>query len=107
MFRFLARIFGLLCIAGAFLIAVVDGTRLIASGQYRPVRVQEIWLDLDPQGPARARQWIEQAGVPLLWDPVATSLLFAPAFLVLAVVGVVLMMACRRRPVHRIGYGRD
>jgi hypothetical protein len=107
MFRFLARVVGFLLVAAAFLVAVVDGTRAIGSGAWRPVKVGDIWNAIDTSSLQLAQAAVERHIAAFLWDPVALAVLTAPAFAVFGGLGVVLMLLGRRREVRRIGYGRD
>jgi hypothetical protein len=85
MIRVFFRLIGLLLLAGGFVFLVYDGARSIAD---QAVRTQM------------------ETSAPWLWDHVVKVLLNQPAFAVLAVVGILLMLLFRpRRPL--IGYSRD
>lgn len=97
MLRLLVRAIGLLLLAGAFAAAVMDGARSLADQH----------LALTPMGAALGRVFpTKMANLPtlarklhpLLWDPVLLSILYVPAFLDLAVLGLVVMVISRPRP---------
>lgn len=98
MIRFLFRMLGYLLLAGAFVAAVIDGTRSIASSGLQLTSVQMVlergWSTLVPSLRAATSQVH-----PLLWDPVAQGLLHAPVAVVLFVVGLVFaLMSSPREP---------
>lgn len=96
MLRWLFRIVGLFCLAGAFAAAVLDGAKSIADQK----------LALTPLGVTLATAFPSKFPLlpvyvrklhPLLWDPVLLSVLYVPTFLDLAVLGLVLMAFSRAR----------
>ena len=96
MLRWVFRGLGLLLLAGAFAAAVIDGARSLADQQ----------LSLTPMGAALATLFPSKIAAlpalaakvhPLLWDPVLLSILYVPAFLDLAVLGVLLTVFSARR----------
>ncbi len=96
MLRLLFRLVGLLTLAAAFAAAVIDGARTLADQQ----------LEFTPLGATLGYVLREKFAAlptlaarihPKLWDPVLLSLLYAPTFLALAVVGVALMAFTRAR----------
>lgn len=96
MTRFLLVALGYVMLAGAFVSLVVDGTRSIASSA---VAATSLRAALDKAWPALVpamRGAVSQLS-PALWDPVAVSVLAVPLALALAVPGVLLVAALRRR----------
>jgi hypothetical protein len=105
MIRFVFRFVGLLCLALGFIFLVYDGTKSIADQRFYITRVSEVWLAVHDRSLAQLRPMIERVAV-WLWDPVVQGVLNAPAWLVLAILGTVLILLGRkRRPL--IGYARD
>jgi hypothetical protein len=99
MFRFLVRVVGLLVLAAGFASLVIDGTKSIAGSE----------LSLTPFSAllgARVPS-LQQAVVrnihPLLWDPVMTTFLRLPVWLVLAATGLMLLRLARRKA-PAVGY---
>ena len=105
MIRFLLRFVGLLSLALAFIFVVYDGTKWIADRQYYVTRVIEVWAMLHEGSLAQLQPLLE--GVAgWLWDPMAKSVLDAPAWLALVILGTVLVIVGRKkRPL--IGYARN
>ena len=99
MFRFLVRFCGLMLLAGAFAAAVVDGARSLADQR---VELTSMGRALDYAFPSKfplLQPFVEQRlRQPLLWDPVLLDILSAPAFVVLALLGLILFYLVRRRP---------
>jgi hypothetical protein len=105
MIRFLSRTLGLLLLAAAFIFLVYDGTRSIAANTLLYSRVDEIWSLVHQASLQQLQPLIEKNAPPWLWDPVMTTILDAPAIVVLAVVGAILIVLGRRKK-PLIGYAR-
>lgn len=104
MIRFLLRFIGLLLLALAFIFVVYDGTKSIAAQRWAITKVAEGWAMVHESSLTEIRPTLEGLA-PWLWDPVAVNILNAPAALVLAIIGAILMLLGRkRRPL--IGYAR-
>jgi hypothetical protein len=89
-FRFLVRLIGLIALAGAFAAAVMDGARSIANDA---LSITPLGAALARLAPAKFEQLPALAAKihPKLWDPVLLDLLYIPAAVALAVVGIVLV----------------
>ena len=105
MIRFLLRTLGLLFLAAAFIFLVYDGTRSIAANVLLYSKVDEIWSLLHTASLQQLQPSIEKHAPPWLWDPVATTVLDAPALVVLGIIGAILILLGRRKK-PPIGYGR-
>jgi hypothetical protein len=105
MIRFLLRTLGLLLLAAAFIFLVYDGTRSIAANLLIYSRVDEVWSLVHASSLQQLQPWIEQHAPHLLWDPVVTTILDAPAVVVLSLAGAILIVLGRRRK-PLIGYAR-
>ena len=55
------------------------------------------WAKLQPAGPSSSKDWVVRHLHPLVWDPAILSLLGAPAFVTLAVIGLALFYIGRKR----------
>jgi hypothetical protein len=105
MIRFLFRTLGLLFLAAAFIFLVYDGTRSIAANMLLYSKVDEIWSLVHTTSLQQLQPSIEKRAPPWLWDPVATTVLDAPAVVVLGIIGAILILLGRRKK-PLIGYGR-
>jgi hypothetical protein len=105
MIRFLSRTLGLLFLAAAFIFLVYDGTRSIAANMLLYSKLDEIWSLVHQASLQQLQPLIERNAPPWLWDPVITTVLDAPAIVVLAVVGAILIILGRRKK-PLIGYTR-
>jgi hypothetical protein len=104
MIRGIFRLIGLLLLAGGFIFLVYDGARSIADQTLRLTKLGEFWNDIHQASQQAARVRIE-ASVPWVWD-IVKLVLNQPAFAVLAILGILLLLLFRpRRPL--IGYSRD
>lgn len=103
MFRFLARVLGLVTLAAGFVGLVIDGTRAIANGvvaftplgEFAFLVFRERYLQLQPA--------VERVH-PLLWDPLLLGLTHLPAWAVGLVLGVLLLWIGQPRREPSIGY---
>ena len=105
MIRFLLRTLGLLFLAAAFVFVVYDGTKSIAANALLYSKVDEIWSLVHSPSLQQLQPFIEKNAPPWLWDPVATTILNAPAVAVFGIVGIILILLGRRKK-PPIGYGR-
>jgi len=105
MIRFLFRFLGLLFLAAAFILVVYDGTKSIAGNSLSLTTVQALWGLLDASSLAKLKPLITPYAGGLLWDPVAVSILAAPAWSVLGVIGILLLLLGRKKK-PLIGYAR-
>ncbi len=105
MIRFLLRTLGLLFLAAAFIFLVYDGTRSIAANVLLYSKVDEIWSLVHTASLQQLQPSIAKSAPPWLWDPVVTTVLDAPAVVVLGIIGAILILLGRRKK-PLIGYGR-
>jgi hypothetical protein len=105
MIRFLFRLFGLICLAAAFLLLVYDGTKSIAANHLYFTSVRTLWDLVNAASLASLKPLILPYAGGILWDPVMLSILAAPAWSLFGVVGIVLILAGRRKK-PLIGYVR-
>jgi hypothetical protein len=108
MIRFLLRTLGLVFLAAAFVFVVYDGTRSIAANALFPplyTPLNETWTAIHVSSLQQVQSILQRNIPPWLWDPVAVSVLNAPTFVVLGVMGAILVLLGRRKK-RLIGYGR-
>jgi hypothetical protein len=105
MIRGFFRMVGLLLLAGGFIFLVYDGARSIADQTLRLTRLGDFWNDIN-QASQRAFQTKVEGTSAFLWDHVVRVVLNQPAWAVLGIVGIALLLLFRpAKPL--IGYGRD
>jgi len=105
MIRFLFRFLGLICLAAAFILVIYDGTKSIACNSLFLTTVRALWELFNAGGLARLKPLIEPYAGGLLWDPVMVSLLAAPAWSLLGLFGILLLIVGRKKK-PLIGYAR-
>ena len=106
MLRFLSRFIGLCLLATAFVFFVYDGTKTIANQQLMYMKVADTWAMVDQTSLVQLQPAIERHAPHWLWDPVATSILNAPTWVVLGILAAVLILLGRKKK-PLIGYARD
>jgi hypothetical protein len=105
MFRFLLRTLGLVFLAAGFVFFVYDGTKSIAANAPVYTKLSEFWGIFSASSLQQIEPYIEAHATRWLWDPVTVTILDAPTFAVLGIVGSLLVLLGRRKK-PRIGYAR-
>lgn len=101
--KFLARLVGLVLVAGGFIGLVVDGTRSIVNNALSFSSVREVVETLSSQAIPQAQ--VAATGLaPWLWDPILIALMRMPASVVGFVLGVFFLWLGHQRHVEPIGY---
>ena len=104
MIRFLLRFLGLLCLALGFIFLVYDGTKAIADQRWHVTKVSDVWISVHESSLVQLEPVLKGLAV-WLWDPLAVSVLNAPSWPVLLILGAILILLGRKkRPL--IGYAR-
>ncbi len=105
MIRFFFRFLGLICLAAAFLLVIYDGTKSIAGNSLALTSVRALWQLISAGSLAKLQPLLRSYAGGLLWDPLMLSLLAAPSWSVLGLVGILLLLLGRKRK-PLIGYAR-
>src|SRR4029079_4202420 len=107
MIRFLLRFFGLLLLALAFIFLVYDGTKSIASNAVYLTKVSEVWFNIHQKSLEQVQPAIARWVGDWLWQVAIQPFFFEqPAWLVLGIVAIVLILLGRKKK-PLIGYARD
>jgi len=98
----LLRILGVWLLLLAMVAAVIDATKSLAGGGAWVVTpMGEQWHALSPETLQDAKLAIETNVSPFLWDPVMTTILHAPTWVVFGILGVLLYwLGQKRKPVE-------
>ena len=105
MIRFLFRLIGLFCLAASFILVIYDGTKSIAANQLYLTSVSALWELINAGSLAVLKPLLSPYANGILWDPVALAVLAAPAWALLGILGILLiLMGRRKKPL--IGYAR-
>jgi len=105
MIRFLFRFLGLIALAAAFILVIYDGTKSIAGNALSLTTVRALWELINAASLARLKPMIEPHVGGLLWDPAMVTVLAAPAWSVLGLIGILFMLLGRKKK-PLIGYAR-
>jgi hypothetical protein len=106
MIRFLLRFLGLLVLAAAFITFIIDGTKSIAANAIRTTPLGQYWHEIHSTSLQLLQAGIERRVASWLWQLVLQPILEQPAWLVLAVLSAILLIAGRKKQ-PLIGYARD
>jgi hypothetical protein len=98
----LLRLLGVWLLLLAMVAAVVDATKSLAGGGAWVVTpMGEQWKALSPETLESAKTAIQTDAAPFLWDPVMTTILGAPTWVVFGILGVLLYwLGQKRKPVE-------
>ena len=102
MLRFLFRVLGLVLLAAGFVGVVIDGTRSIANNALSFTPLGEVAYGVFKERYLALKPAVERIH-PLLWDPLVLNLTLAPAALVAAALGFILLWI-GQRPDEPIGH---
>ena len=105
MIRFLFRFIGLISLAAAFILVIYDGTKSIAGNSLSLTTVRALWELINAGSLAKVKPLIDHYAGGLLWDPVMLSILAAPAWALLGIFGILLLIIGRKKK-PLIGYAR-
>lgn len=100
MIKALLRLVSMVLLAVAVIMAVLDATRSIAASALVMTPLATSWSAASPETLGEVETFVRQRLDPLLWDPVATSILALPGFAVFAGLAL-LLYAIGRRPERR------
>jgi hypothetical protein len=100
MIRFLFRMTATVALAVAVVMAVIDATRSVATGEIVMTPLGTSWMSVSPDTLEKAHDSIA-ALMPALWDPVTVTVLKAPGFAVFALLAL-LLYTIGRRPARRL-----
>jgi hypothetical protein len=106
MIRFLLRFIGLICLAAGFILLIYDGTKSIAGNMVFLTSVRTLWELINAGGLAKVKPMIEPYAGGVLWDPLMVTILAAPSWSLLGVLGILfLLLGRKKKPL--IGYARS
>lgn len=98
MIRFIFRFVGFWFLAAALVALVIDGSKSIADSAMVTTSVAQYFLEYSPTTLQRLEFGVQNnLGSPWLWDTVFVNLLSWPAFAVLGIFGLILMLIGKRR----------
>jgi hypothetical protein len=106
MIRFLLRFLGVLMLAVAFVSLVIDGTGWVANGILNSTQVGQLWFMVHQNSLLLLQPAVERHVAVWLWNPVITTVLEQPVWLVFGIIGAVLILLGRKKK-PLIGYARE
>jgi hypothetical protein len=102
MIRFLFRCLSTVALAIGVVMAVLDATRTVAASTLVMTPLGTSWAAASPDTMEQARAFVTQKLGAALWDPMLTSILALPGFVVFAGVSLILYVI-GRKPARRHG----
>jgi hypothetical protein len=102
MIRLLFRFLGVLLLAAAFAALIIDGTKSIAANAVLYTPTADTAAQIFPEKFKLLQPTLVQLQ-PLLWDPVMTSILRLPIWIIIAVAGIICLLL-GRKPRPKIGF---
>jgi hypothetical protein len=105
MIRGLLRLLGVLFLAAAFILLMYDGAKSIADSRIYIYKLGQLWTDIHVTSMQAAQAKVQASLPSMVWDPLITTVLDQPSWLVFGIVGTVLILLGRKRK-PLIGYAR-
>lgn len=97
MFSFLLRGIGFLVLALALIAAVLDLTRSIAASKVLITSFGDLWRGISQATLLNLQQMVETIIHPYVWNPLISSFIALPGWLVLWMVSMLLLWIGKRR----------
>lgn len=86
------RLLGLLLLLGALWAGVLQFQSWVDTGRFAPLALGQMWFDFDPPSLNLAQAVVERYLWPPLWDPVIATVLRWPAWAVLGLPALILLI---------------
>lgn len=97
------RILGYLLLLAGITALGVEILHSLEAGEWTILTGGEIWARIDRESLRATQVGIERhLGIPFLWDPILLNIILAPAWLVLGLPGLILILLARRRRSRRM-----
>lgn len=100
--RFFFRLFSVLALAVAVIMAVIDATRSVAANDIVLTPLGSSWYAVSPDTLNLAQAMVQRYLLPAIWDPVVVMILTLPGFAVFLALSL-LFYLIGRRPSRRLG----
>ena len=94
------RIIGWVFLLAALAALGYEATQAISTGTWHMVALGELWFKLNVASLNAAQAGIQRYVAPWLWEPVITTVLLWPGWVVFGAPGILLTWLCRRRSNH-------
>jgi hypothetical protein len=105
MIRALLRLIGVIVLAAGFILLMYDGAKSIADSRIYIYKLGQLWTDIHVASLQSAEAAVKASLPAAVWDPVVTTVLDQPAWLIFGLIGVALILLGRKRK-PLIGYAR-
>jgi hypothetical protein len=105
MIRGLLRLLGVVFLAAAFILLMYDGAKSIADSRIYIYKLGQLWTDIHVSSLQSAQAKVQGSLPSVVWDPLITTILDQPSWLIFGVIGTVLILLGRKRK-PLIGYAR-
>ncbi len=94
------RLIGWVAFLAGAAVLVRDGLVWIDTKHWAPIALGQLWYQLDRSSLNLVQAVIQRYIHPFLWDPIIVTILLSWAFAVLMILGVLLLVAFRKRVRH-------
>jgi hypothetical protein len=105
MIRSLLRLLGVVLLAAGFILVMYDGARSIADSRIYIYKLGQLWTDIHAASLQSAQARVQDSLPSVVWDPLITTVLDQPAWLIFGIIGTALILLGRKRK-PLIGYAR-
>jgi len=92
----IGKLLGFLLLIVAAITFLRDALDWYDSGYLQTLSGDQLWLSLAPESYQSVQDWASE-NLSIVWDPVATTILAAPAFVSSGVLGILFLLVSRKR----------
>ena len=96
------RILGWILVLAALGAVAYEVMAAVSQGSWRMIALGEMWYKLHPHSLNTAQAGIQRNVAPWLWEPVITTILLWPGWVVFGVPGILASIFCRKRRSNRL-----
>ena len=93
----IGRVLSWLLLALAFMGVGAEALASLQAGTWETISFGQIWYDIHKESLALAQPAVQRYLHPVIWDYLLVSILLWPAWLLPLILGLVLMLLCRKR----------
>ena len=93
----IGRLIGWIIFLAGLSVLVRDVMVWIDTKDWAPIALGQLWFDLNRSSLNLVQAVVQRYIHPFLWDPIIVSVLLCWAFVVLMILGLLLLLAFRRR----------
>ena len=97
MIRLIIKLIGILCLVMMVITVLLDVTKSIANSMIVITTLGEYWAEINRESLLLLQPAVERSLHPFFWDLIMQNILLSPAWLIFAILGLLLLWLGRSR----------